>query len=124
MREILGGENKSSVGARSDQESMSPPGSNKFREALDFPPRVGYSQIAFPPLQETAWPQRTSELHSFHESQPQLFKESMFYKPHAAKVSYKSMVPCYHDLGKKRGVQMLWLKLGKNMDRAAGREID
>ena len=41
MREILGGENMSSIGARSDQENMSPLGSKKCREVLDFPPRVG-----------------------------------------------------------------------------------
>lgn len=41
IREMLGGENKSSVGAKDDQENMRPLGSNKFREALDFPPRVG-----------------------------------------------------------------------------------
>lgn len=41
VREILGGENKSSVGAKSDQENMSPLGSKNCREVLDFPPRVG-----------------------------------------------------------------------------------
>lgn len=41
MREILGGENKNLVGAKSDQENMSLLGSNRFREAVDFPPSVG-----------------------------------------------------------------------------------
>lgn len=40
IREMLGGENKSLVGAKGDQENMSLLG-DKFREALDSPPCVG-----------------------------------------------------------------------------------
>lgn len=41
MREMLAGENKSLVGAKSDQENMSLWGGNRLREAVDFPPSVG-----------------------------------------------------------------------------------
>lgn len=37
---MLGGENKSLVGAKGDQENTSLLGGNKLREALDSPPRV------------------------------------------------------------------------------------
>jgi hypothetical protein len=49
IREMLRGENKSLIGAKSDQGNMGLLGRNKVREALDSPQSVNLSQAVFSP---------------------------------------------------------------------------
>lgn len=74
-------------------------------------------------------PPWTSELCSFQESQCQLFRESNVLQTSCSKGELGNRSTVLSQLGQEEGDpaarrRILWWKLGRNMDREAGREID